>query len=85
MQEWTSENGALGRPAFWAGGGPQRALEEMQKWCEDRDIGLLVTIWPFLQGLGPGERVAQVLTWLNEPPETRLALRKWTMLPLWHL
>jgi lysophospholipase L1-like esterase len=41
--------------AMWAQGTPQRALLSMQTFCRARNIQLLVTVWPFLQGLGPGQ------------------------------
>jgi hypothetical protein len=41
--------------AMWAQGTPQRALLSMQAFCQQSKIPLLVTVWPFLQGLGPGQ------------------------------
>ncbi|MCR9244455.1 MAG: SGNH/GDSL hydrolase family protein [bacterium] len=40
--------------AMWSQGAPQRALAALQTWCDERKIKLMVTLWPFLQGLGPG-------------------------------
>jgi len=40
--------------AMWSQGVPQRSLREMQAWCRERNLPLLVVLWPFLQGLGPG-------------------------------
>jgi len=40
--------------AMWSQGAPQRALADMQAWCGEHRAQLLVAIWPFLQGLGPG-------------------------------
>ena len=40
--------------AMWSQGVPQRALRDGKAWCEQRGIPLLVVLWPFLQGLGPG-------------------------------
>ncbi|GAB4136003.1 MAG: hypothetical protein Fur0037_00190 [Planctomycetota bacterium] len=41
--------------AMWSQGTPQSSLKQMRDWCEDRRIPFLVVLWPFLQGLGPGE------------------------------
>lgn len=41
--------------AMWSQGTPQRSLLRMQAWCSERRMPLLVVVWPFLQGLGPGE------------------------------
>ena len=41
--------------AFWPSGNPQRALRAMKAWCEERGVAFGVVIWPFFQGLGPGE------------------------------
>jgi hypothetical protein len=40
--------------AMWSQGVPQRALREAKTWCDERRVPLLVVLWPFLQGLGPG-------------------------------
>ena len=39
---------------MWSQGSPQRALASMLGWCEERKCGIVVVLWPFLQGLGPG-------------------------------
>ncbi|MFT4843040.1 MAG: lysophospholipase L1-like esterase [Planctomycetota bacterium] len=41
--------------AMWSQGLPQKCMREAQAWCTERKIPFLVVIWPFLQGLGPGE------------------------------
>jgi lysophospholipase L1-like esterase len=42
-----------GRPEFyWASGTPQKALQDMSGWCQERGIPFSVILWPFLQGLG---------------------------------
>ncbi|MFT4512709.1 MAG: lysophospholipase L1-like esterase [Planctomycetota bacterium] len=41
--------------AMWAQGIPQKRMREAKSWCTERDIPFLVVIWPFLQGLGPGQ------------------------------
>jgi len=41
--------------AMWPQQVPQRAMREAKAWCDERKIPFLVVIWPFLQGLGPGE------------------------------
>lgn len=38
--------------AMWSQGTPQAALRAMKAFCDGRDIALVVTLWPFLQGLG---------------------------------
>ncbi|MBL8753437.1 MAG: hypothetical protein JNK15_09065 [Planctomycetes bacterium] len=40
--------------AMWSQGVPQKSLREAKAFCEARKIPFLVTLWPFLQGLGPG-------------------------------
>ncbi|MCA8977860.1 MAG: SGNH/GDSL hydrolase family protein [Planctomycetes bacterium] len=40
--------------SMWANGTPQRSLAAMKTWCGERKIKLMVVLWPFLQGLGPG-------------------------------
>lgn len=40
---------------MWSQGSPQRALAAMATWCREHNSRLLVTLWPFLQGLGPTE------------------------------
>lgn len=40
--------------AMWSQGVPQKSLREAKAFCEARKISFLVTLWPFLQGLGPG-------------------------------
>ena len=40
--------------AMWAQGEPQRALAAMKAWADGRNIRLMVSLWPFLQGLGRG-------------------------------
>ncbi|MBZ0154062.1 MAG: SGNH/GDSL hydrolase family protein [Planctomycetes bacterium] len=40
--------------AMWSQGVPQSSLREAKAWCEARKVPLLVVLWPFLQGLGPG-------------------------------
>jgi lysophospholipase L1-like esterase len=51
-KEWYGQD----RPfaAMWSQGAPQAALREMRDWCREHHAQLLVAIWPFLQGLGPG-------------------------------
>ena len=54
-----AEAGGLCNPdrpfeAMWSQGVPQRCLREVRDWCGARQIPLLVVLWPFLQGLGPG-------------------------------
>lgn len=44
--------------AMWSQGVPQASLRAMDAWCRSRNIKLLVSIWPFLQGLGPNRRYA---------------------------
>lgn len=51
---------------MWAQGGPQRDLRAIKAFCDARSIPMLVTLWPFLQGLGSGrhypfERLHQLL------------------------
>lgn len=41
--------------AMWAQGTPQASLREIRDWCRAREVTFLVTLWPFLQGLGEGE------------------------------
>lgn len=41
--------------AMWAQGTPQRALLSMQAFCRQRNLPLLVVVWPFLQGLGESQ------------------------------
>ena len=41
--------------AMWSQGLPQKRLREAKAFCDQRKIPFLVVIWPFLQGLGPGE------------------------------
>jgi lysophospholipase L1-like esterase len=41
--------------AMWSQGLPQKRMREAKAWCTERKIPFLVVIWPFLQGLGPGE------------------------------
>ncbi len=52
--EWLDKQG-IGRSDLWPGGGPQRDLVAMRNWCNERGIRFAVAIWPFFQGLGPGE------------------------------
>jgi len=40
--------------AMWSQNGPQTALRAAKAFCAARGIRLVVTLWPFLQGLGPG-------------------------------
>jgi lysophospholipase L1-like esterase len=40
--------------AMWSQNAPQKALVEMRDWCSAHRAKLLVCVWPFLQGLGPG-------------------------------
>lgn len=40
---------------MWSQGAPQRSLAAMAAWCKERNCLLLVTLWPFLQGVGPAE------------------------------
>jgi hypothetical protein len=40
--------------AMWSQGAPQAALVAMKRWCGDRKVGFVVTLWPFLQGFGEG-------------------------------
>lgn len=48
----------LGGPfdGMWASGVPQSSLLAMRDWCRARQIPLVVTLWPLLQGLGPGRK-----------------------------
>jgi hypothetical protein len=46
----------LTRDMLWASGTPQRALREMKAWCGDRDLPMVIILWPFLQGLEADER-----------------------------
>jgi lysophospholipase L1-like esterase len=41
--------------AMWSQGTPKRALREMRDWCRQRGIPFVVSLWPFLQGLGEGQ------------------------------
>ncbi|MCA8948638.1 MAG: SGNH/GDSL hydrolase family protein [Planctomycetes bacterium] len=41
--------------SMWSQGAPQRALAAMKSWCDERNIKLMVSLWPFLQGLGDGQ------------------------------
>lgn len=52
----TSQLAAHDKPfdAMWSQGVPQRSLRAMKAWCDERKTPLLVVLWPFLQGLGPG-------------------------------
>jgi len=45
----------LTRAMLWASGTPQGALREMKAWCAERDLPMVVILWPFLQGLEAGE------------------------------
>ena len=58
LLEWPQEAGLYGPDnpfeAMWSQGTPQRTLREMKAWCDARSIPLVVTLWPFLQGLGAG-------------------------------
>jgi lysophospholipase L1-like esterase len=40
--------------AMWSQGVPQASLRAMKAWCDERKVALMVVLWPFLQGLGPG-------------------------------
>jgi|GEM_PF-2251872 len=40
--------------AMWSQGAPQKSLRAAKAWCDQREIPLMVVIWPFLQGLGEG-------------------------------
>ena len=40
---------------MWSQGSPQRSLAAMADWCREHKSYLLVTLWPFLQELGPSE------------------------------
>ncbi len=42
--------------AMWSQGVPQRSLRAMKAWCDERNVTLMVVLWPFLQGLGPARR-----------------------------
>jgi hypothetical protein len=68
-RDWVGELLALGREAgeaggyygtdapfeaMWSQGVPQASLRRMQTWCSQHGCKLLVVLWPFLQGLGPG-------------------------------
>jgi lysophospholipase L1-like esterase len=68
-RDWVGELLALGKQAgeaagyygtdapfeaMWSQGTPQRSLRRMASWCNERKIPLLVSLWPFLQGLGKG-------------------------------
>ena len=39
---------------MWAQGVPQKSVREAKAWCDARKVPLMVVVWPFLQGLGPG-------------------------------
>jgi hypothetical protein len=39
---------------MWSQGVPQKSLRETKAWCDARKVPLMVVLWPFLQGLGPG-------------------------------
>lgn len=41
--------------AMWSQEVPQRSMRAAKAWCDERKIPLLVVIWPFLQGTGPGK------------------------------
>lgn len=41
--------------AMWSQGTPQRSLLAMKTWCDERNISLMIVLWPFLQGLGPDQ------------------------------
>lgn len=41
--------------AMWSQQAPQHALIAMRDWCRERQVPFAVVLWPFLQGLGPGE------------------------------
>lgn len=41
--------------AMWSQGVPQASMRAAKAWCDERKIPFLVVIWPFLQGLGPGQ------------------------------
>lgn len=47
--------GQVTREDLWPGGGVQRALLSMRDWCAAHDVRFGVVIWPYFQGLGPGE------------------------------
>ena len=38
--------------AMWSQGTPQRSLRRMKAFCDAKAIPFVVTLWPFLQGLG---------------------------------
>ena len=38
--------------AMWQQGAPQKSLIAMREWCGAHQCKLLVSVWPFLQGLG---------------------------------
>jgi lysophospholipase L1-like esterase len=40
--------------AMWSQGVPQKSVREAKAWCDARKVPLMVVVWPFLQGLGPG-------------------------------
>ena len=40
--------------AMWSQGVPQASLRAMKAWCDERKVPLMLVLWPFLQGLGPG-------------------------------
>ena len=40
--------------AMWSQGSPQKSLRDAKAWCDQREIPLMVVLWPFLQGLGEG-------------------------------
>lgn len=42
--------------AMWSQGVPQASMRAMKAWCEAHGAGFVVTLWPFLQGLGPGRQ-----------------------------
>jgi GDSL-like Lipase/Acylhydrolase family len=43
------------RELYWVAGTPQKALVHIRDWCNARGAKAAVVVWPFLQGLGPGQ------------------------------
>lgn len=41
---------------MWSQGAPQASLVAMRDWCRQRNAILVVVLWPFLQGFGPGRQ-----------------------------
>jgi hypothetical protein len=56
LLEWPQGAGLYGPDSpfesMWSQSTPQASLRETKAWCDARSIPLVVTLWPFLQGLG---------------------------------